>query len=214
MKKVILSMMVSADGMTAGPNGDLDWFASDADFETEMLALLRRVDAMLFGRKSYLELAEFWPHAAAEGSPEAPGGFTSRERQLEFTRLMNTIPKIVFSTTLRSPEWGPVELVERDVAGAVARLKSAPGGDLVLFAGAGLARTFAQLDLIDEYRLMVHPVMLGDGLPLFGGPPGPAPAKQSLALLGSQTFSSGVVLLRYARRRDDRASADARHDTR
>jgi dihydrofolate reductase len=110
---------------------------------------------------------------------------------------MNTIPKIVFSSTLKQLSWGPGELVQHDVPGAIARLKAAPGRDLVLFAGAGLAQTFMQLDQIDEYRLMVHPMMLGTGIALFEG----ASPERRLTLRSAQTFSSGVVLLRYDRAR-------------
>jgi dihydrofolate reductase len=197
MRKIILSIMVSADGFIARADGNIDWFLTDAGFEEEMLTVLNGVDAMLFGRKSYELLADFWPTAGAPGSPDAPGGFTSRERAIEFARLMNTIPKIVFSSTLRQLSWGPGELVQHDVPGAIVRLKAAPGRDLVLFAGAGLAQTFMQLDQIDEYRLMVHPVMLGTGIALFEG----ASPERPLTLRSAQTFSSGVVLLRYDRAR-------------
>jgi dihydrofolate reductase len=197
MKKIILSMMVSADGFTARADDSLDWFLTDADFEREMLALLNGVDAMLLGRRSYQLLADYWPTAALPGSTDPPGGFTCRERAVEFARLMNDLPKIVFSTTLKRLAWGPGELVQHDVPGAVARLMAAPGRDLVLFAGASLARTFMQLDLVDEYRLMLHPVLLGSGLGLFDG----ACPERPLALRSAQTFSSGVVLLRYARAR-------------
>jgi dihydrofolate reductase len=197
MRKIILSIMVSADGFIARADGNIDWFLTDASFEEEMLTLLGGVDAMLFGRKSYELLADFWPTAGSPSSPDAPGGFTSRERAIEFARLMNTIPKIVFSRTLKQLRWGPGELVQHDVPGAIARLTAAPGRDLVLFAGAGLAQTFMQLDRIDEYRLMVHPVMLGTGIALFDG----ALPERQLTLRGAQTFSSGVVLLRYDRAR-------------
>jgi len=149
--------MVSADGLTARADGNSDGFLTDAALEEEMLTLLGGVDAMLFGRKSYELLADFWPTAGSPGSPDAPGGFTSRERAIEFARLMNTIPKIVFSSTLKQLSWGPSELGQHDVPGAIARLAAAPGRDLVLFAGAGLARTFMQLDRIDEYRSRCTP---------------------------------------------------------
>jgi dihydrofolate reductase len=194
-------MMLSADGHTARPDGDLGWFLSDADFEDEMLALLGSVDAMLFGRRSYLELAAFWPSAGDAGTADAPGGFTTRERAVEFARLMNTIPKLVLSTTLERLDWGPARRIGGDLAAEVRRLKAEPGRDLVLFAGAVAAQSCMRLDLVDEYRLMLHPILLGNGLPLFGG----ASPEQPLRLLETKAFSSGVVLLRYAR---DRASAD------
>jgi dihydrofolate reductase len=197
MRKLILSIMVSADGFTARSDGDIGWFLTDAAFEEEMQGLLESVDAMLFGRKSYLELAAFWPTAGTPGADDAPGGFTSRERAVQFARLMNQIPKVVFSTTLKELTWGPAELVRGDVQATVSRMKAAPGRDLVLFAGAGLAGSFMELDLIDEYRLMIHPRLLGRGIGLFAG----LTAERPLTLLGAKTFSSGVALLRYARAR-------------
>lgn len=195
MRKIVLSMMVSVDGKTARPDGSLDWFLTDRDFEDEMLALLRNVDGMLFGRKSYQLLADYWPSADQPGAAEAPGGFTSDERRRELTRLMNTIPKLVVSTTLKQLPWGPARGLGTDLASEVRRLKAEPGKDLVLFAGATLARAFIELDLLDEWRLMVHPVALGAGLDLMS-PPLP---ERALRLLETRAFSSGVVLLRYAR---------------
>lgn len=205
MRKLILSMMLSADGRTARASGDLGWFLTDADFEDEMLGLLRGVDGMLFGRTSYRLLAEYWPTAAEPGAPDAPGGFTSRERAVEFARLMNTLPKLVISTQPGGLGWGPAERIGGDLLADVRRLKAEPGRDLVAFAGATAARSLMRLDLIDEYRLMLHPVLLGKGLSLFDARPPELPLpEQPLALLGARTFSSGVVLLRYAR---DRAAS-------
>lgn len=197
MRKVILSMMLSLDGMTARPDGDLGWFLSDARFEDVMLSLLRSVDAMMFGRVSYQLLADFWPTAGTPTSPDAPGGFTSRERAAEFARLMNSIPKVVFSRTLSEAAWGPARLVRDNVGEEVARMKAGPGKDLVLFAGAGLAKTFMNLDLVDEYRLMVHPIVLARGIGLFDG----LTSERRLKLLGVQAFPSGIVLLRHERDR-------------
>jgi dihydrofolate reductase len=197
MRKVILSMMVSLDGMTARADGDLSWFLSDEAFETEMLAVLRSVDAMLFGRISYELLADYWPTAGTRTSADAPGGFTSEERELEFAQLMNSIPKIVFSRTLTQAEWGPARLIRGNVADEIATMKAQPGKDVVLFAGADLASHFMKLDLVDEYRLMVHPIVLGRGIPLFKD----AGAERALKLREARTFPSGVVLLRYERDR-------------
>jgi dihydrofolate reductase len=209
MKKLILSMMLSADGHTARPGGDLGWFLTDADFEDEMLGLLHSVDALLFGRRSYLELGDFWPSAGDPGAPAAPGGFTRRERAVEFARLMNTIPKLVISTTLERLDWGPARRIGGDLAADVQRLKAEPGRDIVLFAGAAAAQSCMRLDLVDEYRLMLHPILLGKGLPLFAGAPAGALPELPLQLLAAKTFSSGVVLLRYARDRPSSGGEDA-----
>jgi dihydrofolate reductase len=197
MRNVILAMMVSADGMTARSDGDLSWFLTDEAFEAEMLGLLRSVDAMLFGRVSYELLAGYWPTAGTQSSGEAPGGFTTKEREIEFARLMNSIPKVVFSRTLGRAEWGPATLIRGNIAGEMAAMKKQPGRDLVLFAGANLASQFMNLDLVDEYRLLVHPIVLGTGIPLFKD----VAAERALRLAEARTFPSGVVVLRYERDR-------------
>lgn len=196
MRKLILSMMVSLDNRVAGPDGDLEWFRTDGDFEVEMLELLRSVDGMLFGRVSYELLAAYWPTAGTTAE-EAPGGFTSKERQIAFAERMNTLPKIVYSRTLSDSAWGPATVVRDVRAEDVMAMKREPGKDLVLFAGATLVSAFVDLDVIDEYRLMVHPIVLGRGLPLFEG----IAKERPLDPVRTKTFSSGVVLLQYERAR-------------
>ena len=194
MSKVILSVMVSLDGLMAGRDGDLEWFRTDDEFESEMFTVLRSVDAILLGRVAYQLLGDYWP-GAAESEKQAPGGFTSDDRQVSFARMMNTIPKVVYSRTLERAEWGPVRIVRDDIEGDLARMKRESQKDLVLFAGATIARYFIQRDLFDEYRLMVHPTILGAGQPLFG----PEMPRHELKLLRARTFGSGVTLLHYER---------------
>jgi dihydrofolate reductase len=200
MRKLILSMMTSLDGHIARRDGSLDWFLTDAQLEEEMLGLLRSVDAMLFGRVAYELLAQFWPTAGTPGSEEAPGGFTSRAREIEFAHLMNSIPKVVYSRSLDAASWGPATVVRTIEPDEIERQKRQPGRDLVLFAGSSIARSFAKLDLIDEYRLMVHPIVLGKGLSLFDG----LDTELALELRRTTTFRSGLVLLQFQRARAGR----------
>ncbi len=197
MRKVILSMMTSLDGSIAKPDGDINWFRTDAGFEEEMLTLLHSVDVMLFGRVSYQLLAEFWPTAGQEASGEAPGGFTTKAREQEFATLMNETPKIVYSRTLTAPTWGPVRVVRDGIAEDLARMKQEPGKDIVLFAGANIGTTFINLDLVDQYRLMIHPVIISRGIDLFGN----VAAERPLTLSRTRTFDCGVILLQYDRDR-------------
>ncbi|MGH8286733.1 MAG: dihydrofolate reductase family protein [Steroidobacteraceae bacterium] len=195
MRKVVLSMMVSLDGFIAASDGNLDWFLSDAEFEEEMLGLLRSVDGMLFGRVAYQLLAEYWPTAGTSSAQEAPGGFTSRQREIEFARLMNEIPKTVYSRTLTKASWGPVTIARAVCGEEIASLKRERGKDLVLFAGGDIASEFARQDLFDEYRVMIHPIVLGAGIPLFRD----LKQERKLRLQRTRTFPSGVILLQYAR---------------
>ena len=197
MRNVILSMMVSLDGSIARPDGNLDWFRTDCDFEDEMLALLRHIDVMLFGRVSYELLAGYWPTAGTRSAQETPGGFSSHDCEMEFARLMNTIPKIVYSKTLTRADWGPARIVSDGIADDIAAMKREPGRDIVLFAGGRIASTFVNLDLVDRYRLMIHPIILGRGLSPFQD----IVADRDLALTRTRTFASGVVLVEHARDR-------------
>lgn len=198
MRKLILSMMVSLDNRTARADGDLDWFRTDGDFEVEMLELLHNVDGIMLGRVSYELLGAYWPTAGTSTADEAPGGFTSKQREAAFVERMNTLPKIVFSRTVNDPTWGPAKVMREVRAEDVTKMKREANKDLVLFAGATLASAFIHLDLIDEYRLMVHPVVLGRGLALFED----VATELPLRLARTKTFSSGVVLLHYERALD------------
>ena len=170
MRTVIYSMSVSLDGFIAGPDGDIGWAAPDEE--------------LLLGRGLYEDML---PWETAETTRSNPA-------ELEFARIWKPIPKVVFSTTLEQVE-GNARLASDDVAGEVAKLKEAPGEGVVSVGGAGLASTLIKLDLIDEYRLFVNPVVLGGGTPYF-----PALDRRiELELLETRTFGSRVVYLRNRR---------------
>lgn len=179
-------MMVTLDGFTAGEDGDLSWTAlDDREFERHMAAVLGSIDAMIYGRVAYQELGTYWPSAGT-----APD---SNEEERELARLMNAIPKFVVSRSDVSLDWGPAERMSPDLPEAVTRMKQEMTKDIALFAGATVASSFMNLDLVDEYRLMVFPVTLGSGQRLFGtGTP-----RRQFRLLDVTRFDhSGVVVLR------------------
>jgi Dihydrofolate reductase len=176
MRKVILHMVVSLDGFIEGADKELDWFVDDDEMLKYFHDLLNSVDAMLYGRVSYQLMTDYWPAANSE-----------------FADKMNKMPKIVFSRTLEKVEWNNSRLVKENIGEEISKIKQQPGKDLVLFAGADMASTFRQLGLIDEYRLLVTPVVLGSGKPLFKD----VKDKFSLKLLKTKTFGSGNVLLCY-----------------
>jgi dihydrofolate reductase len=189
MRKLIYSMGVSLDGFIAGPDGDIDWSAPDEELHRFHNQQAREVGAELYGRRLY-EVMRYWE--TAEENPAAP------EHELEFARIWKDTPKIVFSKTLEKVE-GYARLVRDNVAEEVARLKEEPGKHLAV-GGAGLASTFMNLGLIDEYRLFVSPVVLGGGTPYF-----PALDERiNLELLETRTFGSRVVYLRYQRAEEGR----------
>lgn len=185
MRKIILMMSVSLDGYFEGPGGELDWQLVDDELHAHFNKWLAAMSTFLDGRVTYQLMASYWPTADADPS--------STRHVAEFAKIWRDMPKIVYSRTLEKADWNAT--VVRDVVPEeVKALKAQPGGDMVL-GGADLAATFRRHDLIDEYRVYVHPVLIGTGRPLFQ-PPAPT---ASLQLAATTTFGSGVVLLRYLR---------------
>jgi dihydrofolate reductase len=146
---------------------------------------------MIFGRKAFELLAQYWP--TAEENPVAAADPVRPERHVEAARMMNAKEKIAFSKTLKATDWANSTIISGDLAAEVVRLKQQPGKDIALFAGAELASNFMRLGLIDEYRLLVNPILLGAGTPLFQG----GYDRTKLHLVATRTFGSGAVLLVY-----------------
>ncbi len=181
MSKLIMFNLVTLDGFFAGPNGEIDWHRVDAEFNNFAIAQLNSAAGLVFGRKTYDLMAGYWPtDAAIKDDPMVAG-------------LMNSLPKIVFSRTLARADWNNTRLLNGNIAEEITRLKQSPGKDWLLFGSANLASTFTRLGLIDEYRLMVNPVILGSGQALFQG----VPETMALRLANNKTFGNGNVLLSY-----------------
>ena len=186
MRNVIYSMGVSLDGFIAGPDGEIDWSAPDEELHRFHNQQTLELGAELCGRRLYEEMV-YWE--TADQDPSAG------ETEVEFARIWQRLPKIVFSTTLEKVE-GNARLAGGSIAEEVAALKEEPGGDLAV-GGAGLAASFTRLGLIDEYRLFVSPVVLGGGTPFFPD----LEERIALELVETRTFGSRVVYLRYRRLR-------------
>jgi dihydrofolate reductase len=185
MRKIILSMSVSLDGFIEGPDRQIDWHMVDDELHQHFNEQLRPMGAFLSGRVTYELMAGFWPTADSDPSSTGP--------MVEFAGIWRDMPKIVFSRTLERADWNTTIMRDVDVEEIMA-LKAQPGGDLVL-GGADLAAAFMRHDLIDEYRVYVHPILIGRGKSLFRA----SDAKISLRLVETRAFGNGVVLLRYQR---------------
>ncbi len=185
MRNVIYSMNVSLDGFIEGPDRGLDWAIIDEELHEHWNDQERAADTFLYGRRMYELMASYWPTADAD--PSLPPSMA------EYARIWRVKPKVVFSKSLEKVEWNS-RLVRDNVAEEVATLKGQPGGDMSV-SGPAIAATFMRLGLIDEYRPVIHPVVLGSGTPFF-----PAlDEKVDLRLVETRTFGSGVVYLRYLR---------------
>jgi dihydrofolate reductase len=183
MRKVMYAMSVSLDGFFEAANGDLSWSYPDEELFQHFIEREALFDTHLYGRRLYENMAAFWP--TADENPSAP------KQVVEYAKIWKNIPNLVFSKTLDQVGWNS-RLVRGNIADEVNKLKAQAGQDLIV-GGAELAASFMQLDLIDEFRLYVRPVILGSGKPMFR----PLRDKIDLQLVETRTFRSGVVLLRY-----------------
>ncbi len=181
MRKLFLFMMTSLDGYFEGPDHDISWHNVDAEFNEFAIQQTSEVDMLLFGRKTYEMMAGYWPTEAAKRDDPIVAD------------LMNSLPKIVFSRTLDKVEWNNSRLVKENMEEEVTQLKQQPGKDIAIFGSSDLTVALTHMGLVDEYRIMVAPVALGNGKSLFKGLNG----KVNLELLNTRTFRSGNVLLYY-----------------
>jgi dihydrofolate reductase len=176
---------MSLDGFIEDSNGSLDWSNPDEELHQFFNDQERDFDFQLYGRRIYENMAAHWTTAHTNLSASA--------HEIEYARIWQSIPTIVFSKTLQQVGEN-ARLVSDNIAEEVRALKAKSGKDMVV-CGAAIAASFMRLDLIDEYRTVVHPVVLGGGKPMF-----PALDKIiSLRLIETRRFGSGVVLLRYQR---------------
>ena len=183
MRSVTYSMSVSLDGYIVGPDGGFDWPALDEEVFRFWIDEIREVGVHLLGRRLY-ETMLYWETADQDPSLD--------DAELEWAALWKPLPKVVFSTTLSAVQ-GNARLASGGLAEEIERLRAEPGEGDIAIGGATLAAEAAALGLIDEYRAMVYPVLVGGGSPFF-------PRRErrvDLELVETRTFSSRVVYLRY-----------------
>lgn len=185
VRKVIYSQMVSLDGYIEGVQQEIDWSAPDEELFQYIMKQEEQIDTHLYGRKTYQNMLSYWP--IVEENKEAT------EQEIAYAQIWKKVDKIVFSRSLTELE-GKARLVRDDIAETIAELKGRKGDHLSL-GGANLASTFMKLNLIDEYQLYVHPIILGGGTRLLKE----MEDKQKLQLAEVVPFASGVVWLRYLR---------------
>ena len=183
MRRVTYSLGLTLDGYTMDADGDFSWGAPEPAVFRLATDEVRGLDVHLMGRRLY-ETMLYWDTAEREGSLD--------EAEREFAGLWNPLPKVVFSRTLTDVE-APARLARGTLAEEIERLRAEPGDGDIGIGGATLAAQAADAGLIDEYRLRVHPVLVGGGTPFFAH----HGRRADLELVDSRTFDSGVVHLRY-----------------
>jgi dihydrofolate reductase len=177
-RKIFLDLAVTLDGFIEGPKGEVDWCIMDPDMDFNKF--LNQIDTILYGRKSY----DLW----GQYKPDTKVADTEKE----IWGLVHSKEKYVFSKTQKKSE-NNVTFINENIEEEIIKLKNKPGKDIWLYGGASLITTFINLGLVDEFRLSVHPIILGEGKPLF------IDIKQrvKLKLVETKRFSSGVVQLCY-----------------
>jgi dihydrofolate reductase len=185
LRKIVVMMSVSLDGFFEGPNGDLSWHDITHELHSEFNDVLRPMSLFIDGRVMHEMMSDYWP--TADQHPD------STETENEFAAIWREKPKRVYSRTLDTTDWNTTVLREVD-PDEVRALKEQPGGDMAL-GGADLTASFLAHDLVDEFRLYVHPVVIGAGRRLFH-----EGRQIPLQLVESRSFDNGVLLTRYQRR--------------
>ena len=183
MRKVIYNMAVSLDGFTQTPDRKIDWIIVDEELHTFWNAQARAADAFIFGRRMYETMA-VWPDIGRDPASEPV--------LIEYARIWEEKPKVVFSKTLKDVSWNSRLVRHDDIAVEVSNMKALPGNEMSV-SGATLAASFIKLGLVDEFQLFIQPVILGAGTPFFPN----LESSRNLKLLETRAFKSGVVYVRY-----------------
>ncbi len=181
MRKIIVFNNISLDGYFSGPKGEIDWAIRDPEVAQKSQEGQGSVGAFMFGRVTYEMMASFWPTPAAKAADPA------------FADILNNSKKIVFSRSLKKADWQKTEVMNSLNEANIRELKQAPGANIMIFGSGSIVNELTDLGLIDEYQLVLNPVALGKGIPMFKD----LQKKAGLKLLEAKPFKSGIVLLRY-----------------
>ena len=187
MRKLVLFMHVSLDGFAADVNRGLGWISYNSELQEYAEGVVSTVGSPVYGRLTYELMAGYWPGVL--NNPD------ENEKSKAHARWVDKVTKIVFSKTMKTAEWNNTIVINDNIAEEINKLKQQPGKDLVIFGSPGLAHSFMELDLIDEYQLTINPVILGSGIPAFQD----FKNKTNLKLVKATPFKSGVVGLHYAK---------------
>ena len=197
MRRIVTFNRISADGYFSSDDGNLDWAVPDEELDSAAAEAIERSEsgAMLFGRRTYEMFESFWPHALTDPNtspdPHGPGRRSKAMRAMAV--WINQSEKIVFSKTRKDVTWQNSRILREIDARTIGELKRAPGEDIMIFGSGSVVSRLSELGLIDEYRFIVCPVLLGSGKLLLQG----ISQRSNLRLVESKASSVGNVMLRY-----------------
>jgi dihydrofolate reductase len=179
MRKILVFNWISIDGFIAGSSGETDWFVWDKEIEEQYKQVQGSVDKIFYGRLTYETMANYWPTPTASKE-----NATIRDH-------MNNTEKVVFSSTLKKAYWNNSKLISQIDPEEIKKMKQLPGKNIVIYGSGSVVSALVKSKLIDEYFLMLNPVVLGKGKPLF------QKIDLTLKLVSIKAFKSGVVLCHY-----------------
>jgi dihydrofolate reductase len=194
-RRVVASTFLTLDGYMVGPDEDMSWVVDgfDPEMQDDIAGhMSRESDCFLFGRMTYEIFASYWPTAVPYGVEDELNPAGGREDP-RIIGALNGSDKVVFSRTLEAPEWAGTRVVRGDLEAEVRRLKEAPGRGISVQGSASVIQALEHAGLIDEYRIYLHPVLLGKGKPLFTA----GADRTDLELISSKRYANGVLGLRY-----------------
>jgi dihydrofolate reductase len=185
MRKIVYYVHVSVDGYIEGPNGEFDWASMSPELSAYSHELVGEADTFLYGRAVWEIMSSYWPHAES---------ISQHPHDLEFAPIWRATPKVVVSSTLEKADWD-ARLIRANVAEEITALKERQGKDILLTGGSALMSALTRLGLVDEWHLVVHPVVLGGGKQVFPHPQD----RLALRLTDTRRIDSEAVLIRYER---------------
>jgi dihydrofolate reductase len=197
MRRIVAFNRVSADGYFAAPNGSLDWTVPEEELDRAAAANLSDNGTILFGRRTYDMFESFWPHVV-DDSTTAPDPHATGRRSPEIRAMgvwINEATKVVFSRTKKEVTWKNSRLVHELDPREIESMKSQRGQDIMMFGSGTIVSQLTEHGLIDEYRFVVSPILLGNGRSLVSG----VPKSARLELLEAKSYPAGNVMLRYVR---------------
>jgi dihydrofolate reductase len=197
MRRIVMFNRVTVDGCFAGPDGNLDWVVPEEELDKAAAEGMPGTGTILFGRRTYEQCEGFWPGVADDASaatdPHDPDRRSPEIRAM--ATFINEATKVVFSRTLKDVTWRNSHLLHELDPREIEAMKVEAGKDMIIFGSGSIVAQLTEHGLIDEYRLVVSPIVLGSGRPLLSG----VSKSMRLELLEARQYPSGNVMLRYAR---------------
>lgn len=185
MRKLIVTMWITLDGFIADADGELGWILGDEQLSNYEIGMVSNADTLLLGRKTYEDFVGYWPNVPTNPAAQA--------WEKVYAGKINALHKMVLSKTLETAAWSDSQIVKEIIPAEIEQLKQQPGKNILIYGSASVVQQLTNLGLIDEYHLLVHPVLLGSGQPLFAN----IEQRVTMKLVKTEPFTSGVVLQIY-----------------